>query len=60
MNPHNPQKSSSLKSSSLKSSQKKYFLIIPITSFCLGIWQMKRLKWKNNLIEEREKQYVIK
>jgi surfeit locus 1 family protein len=26
--------------------------VIPILSFALGVWQVKRLKWKVNLIDE--------
>ena len=26
--------------------------LIPVFTFTLGVWQVKRLKWKNNLIDE--------
>ncbi|XP_064649183.1 surfeit locus protein 1-like isoform X2 [Lineus longissimus] len=29
-------------------------LVIPLTTFCLGAWQVKRRKWKLNLISELE------
>jgi len=30
------------------------FLIAPITTFCLGVWQYRRRNWKFNIIEELE------
>ncbi|KAI1690465.1 SURF1 family domain-containing protein [Ditylenchus destructor] len=30
-------------------------LIIPAITFCLGCWQVKRLKWKLGLIESQRK-----
>ena len=32
-----------------------WLLIIPVTTFCLGTWQIFRLQWKLGLIEELEK-----
>lgn len=31
---------------------KWFLLLIPVTTFCLGTWQMKRRKWKLELISE--------
>ena len=30
-------------------------LVIPVTTFCLGTWQVFRLQWKVGLIEELER-----
>jgi surfeit locus 1 family protein len=35
--------------------RKLWLLIIPVTTFCLGTWQVFRLQWKLNLIEDLEK-----
>ena len=35
--------------------RKMLLLIIPITTFCLGTWQIFRLQWKLGLIEELER-----
>ncbi|XP_055331625.1 calcium-activated potassium channel slo-1-like [Paramacrobiotus metropolitanus] len=28
-------------------------LVVPVLTFCLGVWQLRRLKWKLGLIDER-------
>ena len=35
--------------------KKLWLLIIPVTTFCLGTWQIFRLQWKVGLIEELER-----
>ncbi|XP_065651599.1 surfeit locus protein 1 [Hydra vulgaris] len=35
-------------------SSRYVLLVIPITAFCLGTWQIKRLAWKKELIREME------
>ena len=42
--------------------RKLWLLIIPVTTFCLGTWQVFRLQWKVDLIadlERRTKKEVI-
>lgn len=42
--------------------RKLWLLIIPVTTFCLGTWQVYRLQWKLDLIadlERRTKKEVI-
>lgn len=29
-----------------------FMAIMPITTFCLGVWQVRRLQWKENLIKQ--------
>ena len=38
-----------------KERRKLWLLIIPVTTFSLGTWQIFRLQWKAGLIEELEK-----
>ena len=33
---------------------KVLFQLIPISTFCLGTWQVKRKKWKEDLLEKLE------
>lgn len=40
--------------SSRNDKKKLLILIIPVTTFCLGTWQIFRLRWKIGLIEELE------
>ena len=35
--------------------RKLWLLVIPVTTFCLGMWQIFRLQWKLGLIEELER-----
>ena len=35
--------------------KKLWLLAIPVTTFCLGTWQVFRLQWKVKLVEELEK-----
>ena len=39
----------------LKDRGKLWMLVIPVTTFCLGTWQVFRLQWKAGLIEELER-----
>ena len=39
----------------LKDRGKLWMLVIPVTTFCLGTWQVFRLQWKVGLIEELER-----
>lgn len=38
-----------------KQKRKLWLLIIPVTTFCLGTWQVFRLQWKLGLIDELER-----
>ena len=38
-----------------KEMRKLWMLVIPVTTFCLGTWQIFRLQWKLGLIEELER-----
>ena len=38
-----------------KERRKLWMLVIPVTTFCLGTWQIFRLQWKVDLIEELER-----
>ena len=40
--------------SSRNDKKKLLILIIPVTTFCLGTWQVFRLQWKLGLIEDLE------
>ena len=42
-------------SSSGKMGNKVWLLILPFASFCLGTWQIFRLRWKVGLVENLEK-----
>lgn len=44
----------SSKASSERSKSYHLLLAIPVTSFCLGTWQVQRLEWKKELIRELE------
>lgn len=51
--PHNPTRCLSIRVMQHKIGLSGYvLLIIPVTAFALGSWQVKRRKWKLNLIEQ--------
>ena len=43
----------------LKGNKRLWWLIIPATTFCLGTWQVLRLQWKLQEVEELEKRTML-
>ena len=47
--------SSQVGGTATKEKRQLWLLVIPVTTFCLGTWQIFRLQWKVNLIDELER-----
>lgn len=47
--------SSQVGSTATKEKRQLWLLVIPVTTFCLGTWQIFRLQWKVKLIDELER-----
>lgn len=43
----------------MSATHKFWLYVIPVTAFCLGTWQVYRLRWKRRLIAELKRRTTL-